>query len=213
MKEKTDTINQAMQPRELVVAAFIFTLLGSNILAVKLIDIGPFVLPAAVILYPFCFMLGDVITEIWGFRYARQTILLGFAANFCLTFFLWLGGLLPPSLSWEHQAAYQSIFGLVPRIVLASFVAYLAGEIVNSYVLIKIREKLGPKRLYLRTIGSSLAGVLLDTAIFITGAFWGLLPKDMFLRLLIGQYITKITIEALLGTPLAYLLVGKIGNR
>jgi len=193
--------------REIISIAFVVSLLISNILAVKLIIIGPLVLPAAVIIYPFCFMLGDVVTEVWGYGYARGVILAGFGANLALAFFSYVGGLLPAAPVWPHQDAYMVIFAMVPRILAASFIAYLIGELVNSYTLEKIKSWTGSRLLFVRTIGSSVIGQLLDTAVFITIAFYGTVPNQILLLMLIGQYLFKIGLEALAGTPLAYLMV------
>ena len=186
---------------------FVVTLLVSNLMAAKIAQIGPFVLPAAVILYPFCFMLGDVITELWGFKFARRVIIAGFLANFLMVVFLYIGQLLPPGPTWEGQEAYQAIFGMVPRITLASFIAYLVGELLNSYVMVKIKSKMQNSPLFLRTIGSTIVGQLFDTVIFISIAFWGMLPVDVLILMMISQYIFKVVLEAVLGTPLAYLLI------
>lgn len=197
-----------MQKREIISISFVVTLLLSNILAVKLIAVGPLVLPAAVVIYPFCFMIGDVLTEVWGYRFARKVIWAGFGANFMMVFFTWIGQILPPAPVWLHQEAYTAIFGLAPRIVFGSFIAYLAGEFLNSRSLEKIKEYTGVRLLFVRTIGSSIIGQLFDTAIFITVAFWGTAPTEVLVRILVGQYVVKVLLEAVAGTPLAYLLVG-----
>lgn len=196
-----------MTRREIVAVSFVVTLLISNILASKLFSIGAIVLPAAVIIYPFCFMTGDVLTEVWGYRYAKKVIYTGFAANLALIIFTYLGGLLPPAASWKNQAAYMAIFGMVPRIAIASFIAYLFGELLNSWSLEKIKSWTGAKLLFVRTIGSSVVGQIFDTGIFITIAFYGLVSHKVLIIMLISQYLVKISIEAIVGTPLAYLLV------
>lgn len=199
-----------MKKRELIVVFFIVTLLISNIMATKMISVGPLVLPAAVIIFPFCFMLGDVLTEIWGYRYTKKVILTGFGANLLMTVFLYLGQLLPPASFWQNQGAYEAIFGMVPRIVLASFAAYLVGELLNSLVMDKMKRRSGEAHLYRRTILSTVVGQIFDSGIFITVAFYGTMPNSALLTLLIGQYLAKVVIEAVLGTPLAYWLVGMI---
>lgn len=196
-----------MNKREIVSTAFVVSLLISNILAVKLMLIGPLVLPAAVIIYPFCFMLGDIITEVWGYGYARKVILAGFFANAALVLFSYLGGLLPAAPVWPYQDAYMNIFAMVPRIVVASFIAYLLGELLNSYSLEKIKSWTGVRLLFVRTIGSSLIGQLVDTGIFITLAFYGTIPNQVLLIMLVSQYLVKVGLEATAGTPLAYLMV------
>lgn len=202
-----------MSRREIISVSFVVILLVSNILATKLIAVGPLILPAAVIIYPFTFMIGDILSEVWGYRYAKQVIYLGFIANFFMVIFTYIGGLLNPAPTWLNQSSYEAIFGLVPRIVLGSFIAYLIGELLNSWVLIKIRNITGQKLFFIRTIGSTIIGQFFDTAIFITIAFFGTLPTNVFLRLLIGQYAVKVILEAFAGTPLAYILVSWVkGN-
>lgn len=187
--------------------SFVVTLLISNILAAKLFSIGQVVLPAAVVIYPFCFMVGDVLTEVWGFNYAKKVIYVGFVANFGLVMFTYLGGLLPPAEVWGKQDAYVAILGMIPRIVVGSFIAYLLGEILNSWSLEKIKTWTGPRLLFVRTIGSSVVGQVVDTGIFITVAFYGTVPNQVLITIIISQYLVKVGIEALAGTPLAYLLV------
>jgi len=208
-----------MKKREIVSIFFVTTLLVSNIMAAKLVGgtvLGlSFTLPAAVVLYPFCFMLGDIMTEVWGFKHARRVIITGFAANLLMTLFLWVGQMLPPTaewtvqagLDWTRQEAYEAIFGTTFRIVLGSITAYIAGELINSLVLDKMKEKLGPKRMYLRTIGSSVVGQVFDTGLFIGIAFYGVVPNGTLLTMMAVQYIIKLLIEAVFGTPLLYLLV------
>jgi uncharacterized integral membrane protein (TIGR00697 family) len=196
-----------MTKREMMSAAFVVTLLISNILAMKLIVVGAMILPAAVIIYPFCFMVGDVLTEVWGYGYARKVIYAGFVANLGLVLFTYLGGLLPAAPTWQGQEAYMALFGLIPRIVVASFVGYLLGELVNSWSLEKIKQATGPRLLFVRTIGSTVAGQILDTVIFIGIAFYGIVPTPVLLTMILSQYIVKVGLEALAGTPLAYLLV------
>lgn len=196
-----------MNKREIISIAFVVSLLISNILAVKLMVIGQLVLPAAVIIYPFCFMLGDIITEVWGYDYARKVIFVGFFANAALVLFSYLGGLLPAAPVWFNQDAYMAIFAMVPRIVAASFIAYLLGELLNSYSLEKIKSWTGVRLLFVRTIGSSLIGQLIDTGVFITLAFYGTVPNQVLLVMLVSQYLVKVGLEAVAGTPLAYLMV------
>jgi len=197
-----------VKKKELIVVFFIVTLLISNIMACKMISVGPLILPASVIIFPFCFMLGDVLTEIWGYQYTKKVILTGFAANLLMSIFLYLGQVLPPAFFWQNQAAYESIFGMVPRIVAASFVAYIVGGLLNSLVMEKMKRRFGEAHLYRRTILSTVVGQIFDSGIFITGAFYGTMPNSALVTLVIGQYLSKVIIEAVLGTPLAYWLVG-----
>jgi uncharacterized integral membrane protein (TIGR00697 family) len=196
-----------MERKHYAAIFFVAFLLIGNLMAVKIIQLGAFTLPAAVILYPFCFMLGDVITELGGFSFARKIIITGFAANLLMALFLWLGQIMPPSPAWHKQYAYEIIFSPVFRVVLASLTAYLAGEIINSYIMVKIKEKAAASPLYVRTVLSSVVGQFFDTIIFIAIAFGGTMPGAALIAMIAAQYIFKIIIEAVLGTPLAYLLI------
>ncbi|MCL2677450.1 MAG: queuosine precursor transporter [Clostridiales bacterium] len=199
-----------MHKREIFCAFFVALLLVSNILVVKIVALGSLILPAAIVVYPFCYILSHVVTEIWGFAYARRMIFLGFAANFMMVAFIYLCLLLPsaPADIWPHREAFEAIFGLVPRVVAASFIAYLFGELLNSLLMSKIKQKWGPRRLFVRTISSTAVGQAFDTGIFITVAFWGAMPNSALLTLMFGQYAAKMLIEMAVGTPMAYALVG-----
>src|SRR5439155_11866468 len=126
-----------------LVALFVTALVTSNVIAVKLFAMGSLVLPAAVILFPVSYIIGDVLTEVYGYSVARRVIWLGFACNLAAVIAIWLGGLLPPASFWPNQEAYGAILGSTPRILLASFVAYLLGEFSNAYVLAKLKIATG----------------------------------------------------------------------
>jgi len=190
-----------------VSVSFVMLLIISNLLATKMITILGIVLPAAVICYPFCFMIGDVLTEVWGFKIAKKVIWLGFFMNILLIIFTNIGIYLPYPEFWTGQESYQFIFGAIPRIVFASFIGYLVGELTNSWSLEFIKKFTGQKLLFVRTIGSSMIGQILDTGLFITIAFYGIIPNNILFTMIIAQYIVKVGCEAFAGTPLAYILV------
>ena len=191
----------------LVAALFVTSLIVSNIIAVKLIDVAGMILPAAIIVFPISYILGDVLTEVYGFARARQVIWLGFLCNLFAVIAIFGGGLLPAAGFWPGQDAYDMILGAVPRIVAASFVAYLVGEFVNAYVLARLKVAMEGRHLWVRTIGSTLAGQLLDSAIFITIAFAGIMPVEVLLIAIVTQWLVKSAYEAL-ATPLTYAVVG-----
>jgi uncharacterized integral membrane protein (TIGR00697 family) len=191
----------------LVAALFVTCLIVSNIIAVKVIDVAGMILPAAIIIFPISYILGDVLTEVYGFARARQVIWLGFLCNLFAVVAISLGGLLPAAVFWEGQGAWDMILGAVPRILVASFLAYLVGELVNSYVLARLKVAMEGRHLWVRTIGSTLAGQLLDSAIFITIAFAGIMPLPVLLGAIITQWLVKSAYEAL-ATPLTYAAVG-----
>jgi uncharacterized integral membrane protein (TIGR00697 family) len=190
----------------LVAALFVTCLIVSNIIAVKVIDVAGMILPAAIIIFPISYILGDVLTEVYGFARARQVIWLGFLCNLFAVVAISLGGLLPAAVFWEGQGAWDMILGAVPRILVASFLAYLVGELVNSYVLARLKVAMEGRHLWVRTIGSTLAGQLLDSAIFITIAFAGIMPLPVLLGAIVTQWLVKSAYEAL-ATPLTYAAV------
>lgn len=195
-----------------VVALFVTALITSNIIAVKLIDVAGLVLPAAIVIFPISYILGDVLTEVYGYRAARRVIWLGFACNLFAVAAIWVGGLLPPAGFWQGQEAYEAILGLAPRILLASFAAYLVGEFANAYVLARMKVAMGGRHLWMRTIGSTLVGQGLDSAVFITIAFAGILPWPAMLTAVVTQWLVKSAYEAL-ATPVTYGVVGYLKRK
>ncbi len=194
--------------RFLIVAAlFVTCLIVSNIIAVKVIDVAGLILPAAIIIFPVSYILGDVLTEVYGYARARQVIWLGFVCNLVAVAAIWIGGLLPAAGFWGGQEAYDAILGTVPRILAASFLAYLVGELVNAWVLARLKVAMEGRHLWVRTIGSTLIGQLLDSAVFITIAFAGVMPGEVLVGAIITQWLVKSAYEAL-ATPLTYAAVG-----
>jgi len=172
-----------------LVALFSTTLVISNIMAVKLVQIVGLYLPAAVILFPVTYIFGDVLTEVYGYARARQAIWIGFGCNLAAVAALTVGSWLPSAPFWsagsfrspeQAQLAYQAILGFAPRLLLASFVAYLAGEFLNSYIMARLKVATSGRYLWARTISSTLVGEGVDSAIFISVAFFGILqPGDL----------------------------------
>lgn len=191
----------------LTVALFVTCLLVSNVTAVKLIMVGGWVLPAAVVVFPISYIIGDVLTEVYGFARARQVIWLGFLCNLLAVLAFALAGALPAAPFWQGQEAFETILGATPRILVASFAAYLAGELVNAYVLARVKVLTAGRWLWARTIGSTLVGQLLDSAIFIGIAFAGIMPAEALVGAVIVQWLVKSGFEAL-ATPITYAVVG-----
>ena len=198
----------------LVVLATLFAtcLLVANIIAVKLVSIGGWVIPAGVIAYPLTFLFTDVITELYGRRIASRVVWLGFGANILMVVLVFCGMLLPPAPFWEGQPAYESILGMVPRIVLASMIAYLISQHHDVFAFHFWRKKTKARFLWLRNNASTMVSQALDTGIFITVAFWGLVPTGILANMLVSQYIIKLAIAAC-DTPLCYLLVGLLKGK
>ncbi|MBI5967972.1 MAG: queuosine precursor transporter [Deltaproteobacteria bacterium] len=199
----------------IITAVFVTSLIISNIIAVKLISVGPFFLPAAIIIFPISYIFGDILTEVYGYARARRVIWTGFACNLLAVLIIWVSIELPPAPFWKmgffdsaksSQQAYQAIFGFTPRILAASFIAYLFGEFLNSFVLAKMKIATGGRHLWLRTIGSTLMGQLADSGIFISLAFYGTIPLTALAAMIITQWLTKSAYEALV-TPFTYLVV------
>lgn len=198
-----------------VVALLITTYLTSNLMAVKLISVfGITIFDAGTIIFPLAYMLGDVMTEVWGFKTARKVIFLAFFCNIFLVGFTSLGSLLPyPEYMEESAQAYATVFGIVPRILLGSLAAFLVGELSNSYILVLIRKKTGEKHLWIRTIGSSVVGHFLDTVIFVLVAFTGTVSTEELTSMIFVQYAAKLGIEAICATPIAYAAIGWLKKR
>ncbi len=190
----------------LTAAIFVTCLITANIIAVKLVGMAGFVFPAALVIFPVSYIVGDVLTEVYGYRKAGQVIWLGFLCNLIAVAAIWTGGLLPAASFWDGQAAYNRILGYTPRLLGASFIAYLIGEFSNAFVMAKMKIATRGRWLWARTIASTLAGQGLDSAIFITLAFAGAIPIDGMISAVITQWLMKSAYEAA-ATPLTYLAV------
>ncbi|MBI4609005.1 MAG: queuosine precursor transporter [Candidatus Rokubacteria bacterium] len=195
-----------------VAALFIACLLTANTMASKLIVLGGLVLSAAIVIFPLSYVVGDVLTEVWGYGAARRVIWLGFACNAVMVVAIWLGGALPAAPFWKGQPAYDEILGTTPRILAASFLAYLAGEFANAYVLARLKILTRGRWLWTRTIGSTVVGQALDTVVFVTLAFAGTVPGAVLTGLIAGQWAVKVAYEAA-ATPLTYAAVAWLKAR
>lgn len=185
---------------------FVATLLVSNIIAGKLILVGGVVLPAAVILFPVSYILGDIFTEVYGYRRTRTVIWIGFGANLFMSAVFAVTVALPWPEFFGAQEAYAAVLGTTPRIVAASLAGYWAGEFANAAVLSRLKRATGGRHLWMRTIGSTLVGQALDTALFIGIAFAGAMPARALMGMMVAQYLFKVAYEALL-TPVTYPLI------
>ncbi len=194
----------------IIVALFVTCLITANIIAVKVISLGPFTLPAAIFVFPISYIFGDVLTEVYGYRVARRVIWLGFACNLIFVFFAWVGQVLPSAGFWGGQAAYESILGFAPRLLAASFCGYLVGEFANSFVLSRMKILTQGRWLWSRTIGSTIVGQALDTSIFITLAYIG--TGANVLTMILNHWGAKVAIEAIC-TPATYAIVNWLKHR
>jgi uncharacterized integral membrane protein (TIGR00697 family) len=189
-----------------IVAIFITCLITANIVAVKLVEVFGFILPAGTIVFPISYIFGDVLTEVYGYRQARKVIWLGFFCNFIVVAALWVGQVLPPASFWDGQKAYERILGYTPRLLVASFLAYLVGEFANSFVLAKMKIATKGRWLWTRTIGSTLVGEGLDSLVFVILAFVGTIPTTALLLAVLTQWLVKSFYETAV-TPLTYIVV------
>src|SRR3989344_3249586 len=189
-----------------VTGLFVAVLLISNIASTKLALIGPFVLDGGTILFPLAYIFGDILTEVYGYKKARKVIWTGFFAALIMSIVFAIVGALPSASGWESQGAFDAILGVVPRIVLASLIAYFAGEFSNSFVLAKMKIWSKGKDLWKRTIGSTIVGQGIDTTLFTFIAFWGVFPLETFVSLIVSNYIFKVGVEILF-TPITYKIV------
>ena len=187
-----------------LITLFVTCLITANVIGVKLVSLVSIVVPAAVFVFPFSYIFGDVLTEVYGYAWSRRVIWLGFFCNLIFVFFIWVGQILPSAGFWDKQQAYEDILGYVPRILMASFAGYLVGEFVNSYILSRLKVLTRGRWLWTRTIGSTIAGQGLDTAIFITIAFGG--TPDFVPMMIFYHWSAKVIIE-IIATPVTYVTV------
>ena len=204
---KAETIHQ-FRSFDVVMAAFVAILLLSNVIgAAKVSSLGGWEFGAGILFFPLGYVIGDVLTEVYGYARARRVIWAGFAALLFMAFMSWVVVALPPAPGWEGQAAYESVFGQVWRIVIASITAFWAGEFVNSYVMARMKIWTGGKHLWSRTIGSTVVGQGVDSIIFYPLAFWGLWSQEQVISVMITNWLLKVGWEVVL-TPVTYVVVG-----
>ena len=205
---------ESVMPLMAVTALFVTLYLVSNIMAVKVISIAEwFYFDAGTITFPFAYMLGDVLTELWGYRTARRIIWITFMCNIVLVVCTQVGVYLPsPDYLQESAQAYDSVFSYVPRIVLGSLAGFLCGELSNAWFMERIKIRTRGRWLWLRTIGSSAIGYIFDTLPFVLIAFLGVVSTRDLLYMMAFQYCSKLMIEAVFGTPMAYVAIKAINR-
>lgn len=193
---------------DLVMAAFVTVLLCSNLIGpAKIAEVGGVTFGAGVLFFPFSYIFGDCLTEVYGYARARKVVWAGFGALIFASIMTQIVLAFPPALGWPDQAAYETALGSTWRIALASLIAFWAGEFVNSYVLAKIKLEMGGKKLFVRTIGSTIAGQAVDSLIFYTLAFYGLWSTETLITVMASNYALKVAWEAAM-TPFTYKIVG-----
>jgi uncharacterized integral membrane protein (TIGR00697 family) len=215
MHKGADTAGTTFRYYDFVMAAFVAILLLSNVIGagkvavIHLPVVGDWPFGAGILFFPVSYVIGDVLTEVYGYARARRVIWAGFAAVAFMAFMSWVVVALPPAPSWGNQAAYQTIFGQVPRIVLASMCAFWAGEFVNSYVLARMKVWSRGRHLWMRTIGSTIVGEGVDSLIFYPLAFLGAAgwTGHLVVVVVFTQWALKVAWEVIL-TPVTYAVVG-----
>lgn len=193
----------------LIIAIFIGCLIASNTIATKIFDFKGYYLPAGILVFPITYIIGDVITEVYGYKRMRSIILLGFLANLITTLFIFISIQLPPAPFWDLQDEYEAILSQTPRILVASMVGFLIGSLSNSWSMDYIKKATNERYLWLRTIASTIIGEGLDTLIFIIIAFSAVFDNDHLFDMIITQWIFKVAYESL-ATPLTYFVINTI---
>lgn len=193
----------------IVAAVFVGLLIISNVGATKLISAGPLIVDGGAFLFPLVYITGDVLTEVYGFKAARRVIFTGFAMAVLAAATFWLVQISPSAPGWDNQSAFESILGFVPRIVLASVCGFLVGQLLNSWVLAKIKQRTQESALWVRLISSTAVGELADTLVFCTIAFYGIITGGDFINYVIVGYVYKTLLEVVL-LPITYRVVAHV---
>ena len=206
---------ERMSPYVVVSVLFVICYVVSNLMAVKVVGFfGLFYFDAGTITFPLAYMLGDVLTEIWGYKTAKKTIILAFMCNIFVVACTQIGVWLPsPDYLDSISSAYNTVYSYVPRIVIASLTGFLLGELSNAWIMEKIKSKTKGRYLWVRTIGSSIIAYVFDTVPFVLIAFLGVLSGRDMILMIVSQYLMKITIETVFGTPMAYAVVRYLRKR
>jgi uncharacterized integral membrane protein (TIGR00697 family) len=189
-----------------IIALYITALITANTVAIRVLDIGPFTADAGTLTFPIAYIVGDVLTEVYGFRIARRVIWLGFICNALAVGIFQMAVRLPSVDDPAFQDAFEMVFNATPRILLASMAAYLVGSFINAYVLARLKVITEGRWLWTRTIGSTILGQGLDTVVFVFIAFWGVFPGEVIWAMLYTNWIVKIGVEVL-ATPVTYKVV------
>ena len=205
---------------DFVMALFVTVLLLSNLLSsAKIIDMGtsigpiPLVFDAGTLVFPIAYIFGDILTEVYGYKRSRRVIWAGFSATVLMGLFVWLASMLPGETDWQSrvgQPAFDAVLGGISGLVVASLAAYLTGEFTNSYILARMKVATEGRYLWARTIGSTLVGQIVDTVtFFIIATALGVFPAELFVSLVVTNYILKVGIEVIL-TPVTLLVVNAL---
>ena len=211
------TTERSYRYYEFVMAAFVTILICSNLIGpakIAQVDwpvIGTLTFGAGVLFFPISYVFGDILTEVYGYKRARRVIWAGFAGLAFASFMAWVVVALPPAPFWQNQAAYETAFGTAWRVAGASMFAYFCGEFVNSYVLARMKILTAGRHLWARTIGSTIIGEAVDSALFYPLAFYGtgIIPNDKLPMIMVAQFVTKVAVEVVF-TPVTYKVVAAL---
>lgn len=197
---------------EMLAGLFVMTLIVSNIASIKVVAIGPLVFDAGTILFPLSYIVGDIVTEVYGYRKMRSLLYVGVVSLILTMTTFWVVQILPASPDWPNQVAYESILGVVWRIVLASVTALFLGEIMNAYVMAHMKVRSKGKNLWVRMISSSVVGSAIDTVVFSTVAFLGTMSFGALAQLMATVFLIKITTEVIV-SPLTIKIINIVKRR
>lgn len=189
--------------------AFVAVLIISNIASTKLVNFFGLTLDAGTILFPLSYIFSDILVEVYGYKKSRSVIWYGFGAILTMSVVFWIVGMLPASADWTNQSAYDAILGTTPFIVLGSIVAYLCGEYSNAIVMAKMKVYQQGTHLWMRTIGSTLVGELVDSTLFVLIAFSMFYPAPVLVSLIVANYVFKVAVEVIF-TPVTYAIVHRL---
>lgn len=203
------TVSPTYKYYDLIIALFVALLLISNIAATKLIIIGPFIMDGGAILFPLTYILGDILAEVYGLKRAQRAIFTAFGISILAALTFLAVQYLPGAPEYTSQASFEAVLGFVPHIVIASLAAFLSGQFINAYILVKIKEKWGKRLLWVRLLSSTIAGQVIDTTIFCTIAFFGTLVGLDFINYVLVGVAYKVAVEILL-LPLTYRAISTI---
>jgi uncharacterized integral membrane protein (TIGR00697 family) len=216
-KTRLYNVGLDQQPRQfryydLLLSAFVVVLLISNLVGQKICAFGPFRISGAQLLFPITYIFGDVFTEVYGYSASRRAIWAGFFASGLLAVMGYITVALPAAPDWPNQKAFEVVFNFIPRLVIASLIAFWCGEFANSYVMAKMKILTGGKRLWTRTVGSTVVGQAVDTVVLMVLAFGGTLNTALIIKLIVSGYLGKVLYEVL-ATPATYAVVNFLKRR
>lgn len=194
---------------DILINLFVVALIISNLVAGKIVALGPFRVSGAQVLFPLTYIFGDIFTEVYGYAASRRAIWTGFLASAALAILGLIVVLLPPAPGWQHQAAFETVFYNVPRVIAGSLLAYWCGEFANAFVMAKLKVRTQGKQLWMRTVGSTAVGQLVDTIIVMIFVFAGQTDLATLGKLIVDSYLFKVAYE-IVATPLTYLVVNTL---